>query len=184
MSIIHNYNTVISGGCQNNIDNLTTCHQQVINLGGNINKNTNIQHISNPQYPSGCSFIQDSQGIVRNITLNTYSNQNNKNNKNNKNTCGNGAKLFMGSNGTRFDKYSVFANISIDLSASIEEQVTITLDGPSDLWYGVAFDAYKMADLPYAIIVNGSGYVFEDKLGNHGPGTVLPKSITIVSMYL
>ena len=36
MSIIHNYNTVISGGCQNNIDNLTTCHQQVINLGGNI----------------------------------------------------------------------------------------------------------------------------------------------------
>lgn len=171
ISISHNYNTVISGGCRNNIDNITSCQQQVVNLGGNVT-HTNIQHISNPKYPSGCSFIQDSQGIVRNITLNTYPHQN---------TCGDGATLFMGFNRTCFDKYSVSANITINLLESTESQVTITLDGPSDLWFGVAFDAYKMADLPYAIIVNGSGYVFEDKLGNHGPGTVLPKSITILS---
>lgn len=171
ISIIHNYNTIISGRCQNNIINITKCQEQTSKLGGYINNNTYIQKIFSTKYPTGCSFIQDANSFVTNITLNTYKYQN---------TCGNGSKLLMGSSKTQFDKYYVSVNISIDLIQT-NNQVTITLEGPNHFWFGVAFDAFKMADLPYSIIVNGSGYVFEDKLGNHGPGTKLPKGIKIIS---
>ena len=38
-----------------------------------------------------------------------------------------------------------------------------------------------MKDLPYAIIVDGEGKVTERKLADHGPGTVLAPSISVVS---
>lgn len=174
ISIVHNYNTVIKGGCQNFINNISECRQQVINLGGTVNNNTHIQKTFTLSVPSGCSFIQDTNGFVSNITLNTYRYHN---------TCGDGATLLMGNTQTIFDENNfVTANISINLSETFKNnQVTITLEGPINLWFGVAFNAYSMSDLPYAIIVNGSGYVFEDKLGNHGPGTRLPTSIKVIS---
>ena len=45
--------------------------------------------------------------------------------------------------------------------------------GPAAVWYGVGWDAQKMADLPYAIVVDGTGKVSERKLGSHQPGIVL-----------
>jgi len=62
----------------------------------------------------------------------------------------------------------------------------ITLSGPSDVWFGVGFDAVQMADQPYTIIVNSSG-VFERKIGTcgseaeHCPGDQLATSVTIDS---
>jgi len=44
----------------------------------------------------------------------------------------------------------------------------ITMTGPDGVWYGVGFDATRMSDLPYAIIVDGSGNAQERKLANHG----------------
>jgi len=182
ISIIHNYNTIISGLCHQNIDNLTMCKQQVLNFGGIVNSNTHIDTINDSNYPSGCSFVQMSNGFIQNITLNNVNSNSNSNlHSNLHSSCGDGSKLFMGWNYTQSNNYSVHINVSLDLTKSMDEQAIITLEGPSDLWYGVAFNAYKMADLPYAIIVNGSGGVFEDKLGNHGPGSVLPNSIKIVS---
>ena len=46
--------------------------------------------------------------------------------------------------------------------------------GNSENWFGIAFDAHSMADLPYSIIVDGYGSVFEQKLGNHDQGKLLP----------
>ena len=46
---------------------------------------------------------------------------------------------------------------------------------------GVGFNAEKMADEPYAIIVDGNGKVSERKLGNHAPGKLLPNTLTVLS---
>ena len=42
--------------------------------------------------------------------------------------------------------------------------VTITLTGPSSVWFGVGFNASAMKDAPWAIIVEGDGNVTERKL--------------------
>eukprot|EP00036_Acanthoecidae_sp_10tr_P009085 CAMPEP_0182915416 /NCGR_PEP_ID=MMETSP0105_2-20130417/316_1 /TAXON_ID=81532 ORGANISM="Acanthoeca-like sp., Strain 10tr" /NCGR_SAMPLE_ID=MMETSP0105_2 /ASSEMBLY_ACC=CAM_ASM_000205 /LENGTH=863 /DNA_ID=CAMNT_0025052283 /DNA_START=14 /DNA_END=2605 /DNA_ORIENTATION=- len=60
-------------------------------------------------------------------------------------------------------------------------KATIAMTGPTGVWFGVGFDASSMLDLPYAIIVDGAGHVTERKLANHGPGTELPPSVTVVS---
>ena len=74
--------------------------------------------------------------------------------------------------------------LSDGVTVSLEHNTvtaTITLTGPATVWYGVAFNAGSMADLPYAIIVDGAGQVTERKLANHGPGTELSPSVRIVS---
>lgn len=59
---------------------------------------------------------------------------------------------------------------------------TITLVGPSDVWFGVGLNASLMADKPYAIVVaGGTGSVSEHLMANHAAGTALPSSVTLVS---
>jgi len=70
--------------------------------------------------------------------------------------------------------------ISLDVNGPTDI-VTITLSGPSQFWYGVGFNASQMADLPYAIIVDGDGEVHERKLADHDPGTLLQSSVKILS---
>jgi len=68
---------------------------------------------------------------------------------------------------------------------SVFNLATITLQGPSNAWFGVGFDAAIMANTPYAIIVhNASGNtasIMERKLADHDPGTELAPSVTVVS---
>lgn len=59
--------------------------------------------------------------------------------------------------------------------------VTLTLTGPSDVWFGVALGGRSMADQPYALIVEGQGHVTERRLVNHGPGELLKPSIYVSS---
>lgn len=59
--------------------------------------------------------------------------------------------------------------------------VTITLSGPSNVWFGVGFNALEMADTPYTIIVDGNGNVTERNLADHAPGTLLPKTIKVLT---
>ena len=58
--------------------------------------------------------------------------------------------------------------------------VTITLRGPSDVWFGVGFNASAMSDRPYTITVE-ENVVTERKLGNHMPGSPLTSSIQVLS---
>jgi hypothetical protein len=73
---------------------------------------------------------------------------------------------------------------TVSLSLSMDEaanQVTITMAGPADVWYGVGFNAGSMSDKPWAVIVDGQGKVSERKLADQAPGTLLQPSVKVVS---
>jgi hypothetical protein len=78
---------------------------------------------------------------------------------------------------------SIAGDVSTKSSAG---QATITLAGPSSVWFGVGFDATVMSDQPYTLIVNASG-VMEQHLGtcgseaDHCPGNTLVPTVTTVS---
>ena len=57
----------------------------------------------------------------------------------------------------------------------------ITMSGADGAWFGVGFNAAAMKDLPYAIIVDGTGVATERRLVDHGPGALLKPSITTLS---
>jgi len=84
--------------------------------------------------------------------------------------------------------------LTVELNQSGPSGVaTITITGPSDVWFGVGFGADSMClhpdgdecpeGGPYAIIVAGDGTdgVTERKLADHGPGSLLRSSLTVVS---
>lgn len=86
------------------------------------------------------------------------------------------------------------ATLTVDLRQDTPAgSATLTLKGPSDVWFGVGLGATTMclhpeADEcpgggPYTIIVNGDGAegVMERKLDDHGPGAILQRSVTVVS---
>ena len=71
--------------------------------------------------------------------------------------------------------------LSLDESAPVESQATVTMSGPDGVWFGVGLGATVMADTPNAIIVLGNGTVFEQKMADQPIGTRLPTSIKVVS---
>lgn len=70
--------------------------------------------------------------------------------------------------------------VSVRLNVSgAASTVTLTLSGPSDVWYGVGFNATAM-DGAYTIIIEGKN-VSERKLGDHTEGSLLSSSVTVLS---
>lgn len=62
----------------------------------------------------------------------------------------------------------------------------IVFQGPATgVWFGIAFDAFNMADAPYAVIVEpmaenpANVSVFERRLGYHDGGTPMASSVTV-----
>lgn len=150
-TIHYNYNYLIKNSCDSVISNVTECSI----LSPNVSK-----EISSHDIPYGCSF---KDGITY---LNSYH-----------------SDIPCGSN----EDYIGYLNDSVThITTSVyynasEHLIHITMTGPSDVWYGVAFNATEMKDEPYSIIVDGTGNVFEHKLGNHGPGIRLNNTLTIIN---
>ena len=70
----------------------------------------------------------------------------------------------------------------VGLTVAMDEaagQVTITMSGPSAVWFGAAFGAESMETQPYAIVVDGQGKVSEHQLGVHAPGVVLQPTVAV-----
>lgn len=59
--------------------------------------------------------------------------------------------------------------------------ITISVNDSTDAtsWYGVGFNASTMGELPYTIVIDGTGAVSEHKLANHLAGTVLSPSVKV-----
>merc|ERR1712194_999596 len=78
-----------------------------------------------------------------------------------------------------FDTLGVSLVVALD---ELRNVARIKVSGPADVWFGVAFDASSMADLPYAIVVGGTGdETGEWKLGKYTKGERLDASLQQVS---
>jgi hypothetical protein len=162
-TIHYNYQYRIFGGCggTNRISQEECQKLSPYNITPRIVSNNNI--------PRDCSFIN---GINYYNTYNSTA------------SCGNNS---TSTGYTSF--YATFNDTTTNVSSSIyynklTDIVEISLFGPSEVWYGVAFGATSMADEPYTIVVEGTSAgnsVFEQKLGNHAPGVRLKKTISIIS---
>jgi len=74
---------------------------------------------------------------------------------------------------------TVSCDISMDSSSN---KITMTLVGPSNVWYGVGFGNTEMSGT-YSIIVYSTGYVEERYLIGTTPGNLLDSTFTLTSMY-
>ena len=73
--------------------------------------------------------------------------------------------------------------LSVELDAAAD-LATLTLSGPAAVWFGVGFNASRMGERPWTVIVQGDGTVMERRLGDHAPGELLPRSLRIVSIHV
>mmetsp|Transcript_75614 Transcript_75614/g.105008 ORF Transcript_75614/g.105008 Transcript_75614/m.105008 type:complete len:440 (-) Transcript_75614:72-1391(-) len=84
-------------------------------------------------------------------------------------------------------------NITVDIDPA-KDLVTLTLQGPSDVWYGAGFGYHhvstggadpsvgvSMIGTNWTVVVLGDGTVMERKLGNHEAGTELPLTVNVTS---
>ena len=156
------------------IDSEDACKVAVEATGARINQLTTV---TDESLPTGCIlqptkkraglkiFGSSVSGPVYNVKFNNASQQTQ--------SCGN------------FSSVALTGTVTMGgITVGVEHNtatVIITLTGPSNVWFGVGFDAGAMKDLPYAIIVDGHGQVTERKLGDHSPGTELSTSVKIVS---
>ena len=163
--IYYSYGTSTQGRCFREVLNKTICYQEVSKIAKVPFNISSLKELNSNKYPYGCSFVLDENNQVKSIILNKL---------NSEMDFGNGNQALYGTTGV-----NNITNVSLTLK--IDKKVEIILSGPSNLWYGLAFNAHSMADLPYAIIVNGTGSVFEVKLGNHDGGQVLKSSLNIIS---
>lgn len=155
--INHNYNTVLSNNCKKHILDSDICLQQGLSLTQN---KSNFLNVSNSLYPEGCSL--NKHNIIFNSGISNVD-------------CGNSDL----STGYTFDNIT---NISLSLNLNNHnDSAILNITGPSNKWYGVAFNAKSMGDLPYAIIIDGSGDVSEYKLANHAAGNKLKQSVKVIS---
>jgi hypothetical protein len=127
---------------------------------------------ADPSRPVGCSVTADPSSPP---TVHTFFNTL----KNSTAPCGGVATTALVGGAKSLVDVSVALDVSKDLA-------TITLSGPSDVWFGVGFGAQAMADEPWTIIVDGTGAVTERKIGGadpepHVPGALLTPSVTVTS---
>ncbi len=133
--------------------------------------------------PVGCSVMADSEnpGLVH-VLFNSRNVTDAGAKRASLPTCGGGVTRVIGS-----------ASSLVDVHVDISDKVTISLTGPSDVWFGVGFNAQAMKDTPWAIIVepiattnarnSGAGVnITEYKLSDQGTNNaILPQSVTLQS---
>lgn len=156
------------------IDSEDACKLAVEATGAKINQ---LSTVIDPRLPSGCILQPNKKraglkmlgssvsGPFYNVKFNKASQQTP--------SCGNTSAVAL-------TGIVTMGEITIGVEHNTAT-VIITLTGPSNVWFGVGFNAEAMKDLPYSIIVDGNGQITERKLADHGPGSKLADSVNIVS---
>ena len=156
----HNYEVLLNNTCQRPITNATIClnSSQILS-----EKNSSIHIIRNSTLPYGC-FYEENLNNDFGIYLNTFKSDV---------PCGGD-----------YGEYSAViirdasTNLTVNFSMT-DYQFILTITGNSHNWFGIAFGAHTMSDLPYAIIADGYGDVSEYKLGNHDQGQLLQDTLSV-----
>lgn len=157
------YATQTSGTCSHGIVTASECFVAATKVGLTLNFTDTAG--MNSQAPNGCSIQVSSDGKSGVAYFNELANSSVE--------CAAGAKELVGT-------ASSLVTVSVALNVSTQ-YATITMVGPSDVWFGVGFNAQEMKDAPWAIIVDGTGNVTERKLADQSPGTQLDSSVTVQS---
>ena len=128
---------------------------------------------SAPQRPSGCSVSSSIDSGSGSNHIQVYFNEL----SNSTVGCAADAGIVSGA-------ASSLVDVAVTLNAT-SKLATISLTGPSDVWFGVGFGAQAMADRPWTIVVDGNGNVSERHLGGESPnshiaGDPLQPSVTVV----
>ena len=167
--IITGYQTQSKGTCAKNmtVANSKECFNAVADLVSDVVSNV-TESTNTAGAPSGCYILSHSNG--NEAHFNAMSNATS--------TCGDTSGRPIRSMGSA-DSISHDLKIHLDLNGN-NKNATITLTGPSNVWFGVGFNASAMADQPYTITVEGET-ITERKLANHMPGSPLSPSITVIS---
>jgi len=161
-----NYIVLSQGNCKTAVATADECAQAALSVGA-VSKLTPATVVSNASEPAGCYVVavpDEPTGVFFNTLTSSPA------------TCGSGAQASTGN--------ATVAASGVGVAVILKGGMAyLTLTGPASVWFGAAFDATHMADLPYAIIVNGTGTaVWEQRLGNHEPGhTLNTQSLTILS---
>eukprot|EP01002_Notosolenus_urceolatus_P007757 NODE_306_length_2266_cov_21.156067_g238_i0.p1 GENE.NODE_306_length_2266_cov_21.156067_g238_i0~~NODE_306_length_2266_cov_21.156067_g238_i0.p1 ORF type:complete len:721 (+),score=196.19 NODE_306_length_2266_cov_21.156067_g238_i0:236-2164(+) len=160
---IHQYDTQLSGDCKQGITSADECFGAAASVQNHVLRNTSG---SRTDAPPGCSLlpIPESHGFQ------AFFNEDAKS----PTTCKPGGHLKVGG------VVESLTTLAVELDVATET-ATITMTGPAAVWYGVGWNAQRMADLPNAIIVDGHGNVTERHLDNHAPGDLIPTSVHVVS---
>lgn len=153
--------------CAHSVETAAACFSSATKMLGNSTKVT-TKTVSDSSVPAGCSVSGSNDGRSATITFNSGSST----------ACCSAIET----SGT--SKSLVELTVGVDTGA--KDTVKITITGPSNVWFGVGFNATLMADKPYAITIEGSsGSVVERQLGSHDgkdpAGTVLKSTVTVVS---
>jgi hypothetical protein len=152
------YKRIVKQVCKHNLD-IHQCFNSVKKLGL-LNITIITHNVSSTAIPTGCS------AILNDDTLLIY-----YNNKDNDIPCGQNLTAITGT-----------VQSLLNLSMSINKTgISITITGPSGVWFGVGFNATTMSDHPWTIIIDGRGNISEYRLGNHQPGTLLNRSVSVIN---
>lgn len=174
----YTYGSLNNGTCSTPVRNASECFAAGVSMARAVVNRT----VADDSLPPACSVTSNANGSAS-VTWNSGG----------KAPCGKSA----GNSSVRLiGSAKSVVELTVDLAQASQNDAgtaTITITGPADVWIGVGFGAQSMclqpmADEcagggPYAIIVTGDGAagVSERKLANHGPGSVLDASITVLS---
>ena len=152
--------------CKHTVSTAADCFagaKSNVNVPGNATVHTSQG--ASDAVPSGCTVTFDAAAGVVKAFFNT---------KESTQCCGAGVTELHGT----------AESLSMTLAMSVSSttgRVQVTLTGPSTVWFGAGFFSQSMADLPYAMIVDGAGAVTERRMANHGAGNLLKPTVTVVS---
>lgn len=163
-TIKHTYATQSTGACAAAVDTAENCFASAAAVGVATNLIVSNATVDDATLPAGCSIF--STGTNYTVSWNTHAS---------KAVCGasSGKPRVQGS-------MKSLTNFAVDLDSG-SDTATLTISGPSTVWFGVGLGAQVMKDSPNAIIVAGNGTVFEQKLGDQQAGKRLALSVKVVS---
>lgn len=169
-SVVNTSAVLTKDTCKKPIKNLKDCVAAAVATGASLTAPGTT--VNDAHLPSGCILSPPKKGArTYDVTFNALVNSKATA------TC----DMSPSSNPSMLSGESNLGNLTQLQLTHDGTTATLTLSGPSTFWFGVGFDATAMKDLPYALIVDGTGNVHERKLINHGPGTKLKSSFNVTS---
>ena len=129
---------------------------------------------NDPAQPVGCSVTADPEtpNLVH-VLFNTHNVSSSASSEASP-ACGAGVVRVSG-------QAASLVTLAVDVLGGDSDEVTITMTGPTDVWYGAGFNAQAMKDAPWAIVVEPDNStaagvkISEYKLSDQGTDNVLLK---------